>query len=82
MWFNIGLMMATYAQQLADLQTVINRIQSGDATSISINGRATTLHNLDTLYKREQYLMKMAGREASGNANSAVCQSLTSGRKV
>ena len=57
--------MATYAEQLANVQAAIEAIETG-AQSYSINGRSFQRADLETLYKREQRLMRMVRRESRG----------------
>lgn len=59
----------TYAQQLEDIQTLIDQVQSSPNKSVTIAGRQFTKHDLggaDGLYEREKYLRRRAAREATG----------------
>lgn len=59
--------MATYTEQLASVQAAIATIEGG-AQSYAIEGRSVSRGDLETLYKRESWLRKMADREARGGS--------------
>ena len=55
----------TYAEQLESVQNAIASIEAG-AQSLTISGKAYTKADLKTLYDRESWLRRMAGKEARG----------------
>ena len=57
--------MATYAEQLANVQAAIAAIETG-AQSYSVGGRSKQAADLAVLYKREAYLRVMVDRDADG----------------
>jgi len=54
----------TYAEQLEEVQTAIAKAEK--AQSFSIKDRSASMGDLETLYKRETWLRRMATREARG----------------
>jgi len=54
----------TYTEQLEDVQTAITAIET-NAQSYSIGGMTMAKARLESLYKREQYLRTMVGRETT-----------------
>lgn len=55
----------TYTEQLEEVQDAISAI-CGGAQSYMIGGRSLTRASLGQLHQREQYLRRMAAREANG----------------
>ena len=64
-------LMATLAEQLANVQAAIEAIEDG-AQSYTIGGRSYTRANLETLYRREERLQAKTNRAASGDRR--VCE--------
>ena len=56
----------TYAAQLANVQAAIEAIETGAQAYSVAGGRSKTAADLDTLYRREKYLRRMAQRETDG----------------
>ena len=57
----------SYSTQLDRVQTAIREIEeNGATTSYSVAGRSATTADLDTLYKRESYLLRQISRESRG----------------
>ncbi|MCK5219103.1 hypothetical protein KAR10_06260 [bacterium] len=54
----------TYAEQLEEVQTAIAKAEKVQA--FSIKDRSSSFADLETLYKRETWLRRMATREARG----------------
>jgi hypothetical protein len=57
--------MATYAEQLANVQTAIEAIETR-GQAVSVEGKTLSRADLQTLYDREAYLRRMAARETAG----------------
>lgn len=62
--------MATYAQQLADVETAISAVLAGKMQSFQIAGRAVTMLPLKDLYAERARLTPLAAREAAGGGIS------------
>lgn len=63
----------TYTQRLAELQVIIEKLESGVASysvSSGAGSRSYTQHSLTDLYKREQFLQTKADQEARGGGIS------------
>lgn len=60
--------MATYADQLTQVQAAIAKAELGQ--EVQIAGRVLKRGDLAVLYTRERYLRTMAAREAAGNVLS------------
>jgi len=52
----------SYAEQLEEVQAAISAIVTG-AQNYAIGNRSLTRANLDTLYKQEERLLGMVGRQ-------------------
>lgn len=55
----------TYQEQLESVQAAIQELETR-GQSVDVNGRRLTRADLETLYKREQHLRTMVGRETRG----------------
>lgn len=61
----------TYTEQLENVQAAIEAIEDG-AQSYSIAGRSYTRPDIDSLYAREERLIRLVKRESSGRTGARV----------
>ena len=64
--------MATYAEQLAAVETAISDLLSGKVQEYTIAGRTVKKLNIDVLFKERDRLAPLANREAESGGGIQV----------
>lgn len=64
-------MAETYAQQLTRVQEAIAAIEAGTVASYSVGNQSFTKHDLNTLYAREELLLRKLARSGDNGRRVA-----------